>query len=696
MIPAGERVCKLRFFILNIAALFFCFLAAGQPGLLNNLPAVLDNDHPDYIACKLRQEASVKSSLCRLPENKQDWEKYKTVLKEEIIKRTGAILGQNLSLNMKVTGSVSGKGFTVKNILFQTRPEIYATANLYIPDGEGKFPAVLVMMGHSPNGRFYKNYQAVALNLVSHGYVTLCIDPWGAGERTTKHGIFEDHGDENNLGSALLDVGETLMGLQITDNVRAVDLLCSLPYVDSEKIGATGSSGGGNQTMWLSALDERVKAAVPVVSAGTFESYMLGSPCICEVLPGGLNVTEEAGILALIAPRAVKLVNHAQDNNLSFLPVEMKRSLKDAQPVFKMLNAEKNISCQVFDLPHGYFPEDREVMLGWFDLWLKGIGAGSPVQSFLPDTISTEKLMTYASGKRDSSIISTEVFSKRKGIELRNVFLVNDSFETESKRTELRNLLGVNEKSLLLQAHSCSSVNGWERLALEISDGKVLPVLMKEPANNSGQYMIICSTAGKNSIPSELIGKYAKSGAGIALIDLSGIGESSSAETLKHDSNGNLRTLSRSELWLGRTLIGDWEEELEVLTQYLESECKAQKVSVDGTKEAGLAALFMAALKGNIDSLILRDIPISYLFDTRENIDYFSMAIHIPGILKWGDVSLAAALSGINISLINPVTMSGREPDEIELNQFKSESEQFRKKCRTGGSIDFSFSTSTN
>ena len=57
---------------------------------------------------------------------------------------------QNLPLNLKETGSVKMNGYTIKNIAFQTRPGVYATANLYIPDGQGKFPAVIVMMGHSP------------------------------------------------------------------------------------------------------------------------------------------------------------------------------------------------------------------------------------------------------------------------------------------------------------------------------------------------------------------------------------------------------------------------------------------------------------------------------------------------------------------------------------------------------------------
>ena len=175
------------------------------------------------------------------------------------------------------------KGYSIKNIAFQTRPGIYATANLYIPEGKGKFPGVIVMMGHYPGGRLYDKYQSVGITLALNGYVSLCIDPWGAGERTTIHGVFEDHGDENNLGLPLMNIGESLMGMQITDNIRGVDLLCSLPYVD-RKILVRPDQVVAETKPCGTAMDERIKAAVPVVSAGTFEAYVMGSPCICEVL----------------------------------------------------------------------------------------------------------------------------------------------------------------------------------------------------------------------------------------------------------------------------------------------------------------------------------------------------------------------------------------------------------------------------
>jgi hypothetical protein len=266
----------------------------------DSLPRVLAENHGDLIAGKLRLDAILKFAEHKLPDNLKDWEIYRIQLKNEIIKKAGVVFDHELPLNIKETGKIQMTGYSVKNIAFQTRPGIYATANLYIPDGNGPFPAVVHMLGHWTKGKIDSiGPQAVGHSLASNGYVCLTIDPWGSGERTTIHGIFEDHGDENSLGSSLMNIGETMMGVEISDNIRGVDLLCSLPYVDSKNIGATGASGGGNQTMWLASLDERIKAAMLVVSAGTFESHIMGSPCICEVMADALNFTEEAGLAGL-------------------------------------------------------------------------------------------------------------------------------------------------------------------------------------------------------------------------------------------------------------------------------------------------------------------------------------------------------------------------------------------------------------
>ena len=652
------------------------------------LPNVFTEPHGDLIESKLRQEAVLRFPLFQLPRTKNEWDTYRVKLKNEIIKKTGALVHQNLPLNLKETGSVKMKGYIIKNIAFQTRPGIYATANLYIPDGNGKFPAVIVMMGHSQEGRLYDKYQAVGITLALNGYLSLCIDPWGSGERTTIHGVFEDHGDENNLGIALMDIGEPLMGMLLTDNIRGVDLLCSLPYVDAQKIGATGASGGGNQTMWLTAMDERIKAAVPVVSAGTFEAYIMGTPCICEVLTDGLTFTEESAVLALIAPRAIKMCNHFKDDLQAFNPREMLRSYNNAKPVFEMLGAGNNIAYQTLDLTHGYWPEDRETMLGWFSLHLKGIGDGAPVKEIAFNVLPIEQLMVYAKGKRDPQVATTEAYCRQKGNELRAAFLHTKTFNAEAKRNELKNILRINEEPVLKKVHQYAQVNGWSRFALE-TDDKLIPVLLHAPAENAKEFAIVTSADGKEIISPGLMEGLIKAGSGIAVVDLSGTGETSSAALCSNDSIGRLRTLSKSCLWLGKTVMGEWVKELNVVTQFIHAKYKSAKLSIHGSKEAGLAGLYLAALVGNIENVTLQYAPLSYLFDNRDSVEYFSTAIHLPGILNWGDVSLAAALTGKNITSINPVSMSGQKISEDKLKEYKAEFEQVRKACGESGKTVF-------
>ncbi|MGI8638219.1 MAG: dienelactone hydrolase family protein, partial [Segetibacter sp.] len=579
----------------------------------DSLPTVLTNYHADLTEAKLRNEAVLQFGIHQLPNNLKDWKIVRQQLKSLIIKKSNVFIDHKLPLDIRETGTTVLKGYSIKNIAFQTRPGVYATANLYIPEGKGPFPGVINMQGHWRKGKVeHDGPQPVGHSLALNGYVCLSIDPWGSGERTTVHGDFEYHGA--NLGASLMNVGETLAGIQIADNMRGIDLLTSLSYVDAANIGATGASGGGNQTMWLAALDERVKAAMPVVSVGTFESYIMRSNCVCELVPDGFTFTEEAGVLALVAPRAVKMCNHVRDASPTFFPSEMLRSFNNAKPVFKLLGVENNISYQVIDQTHGYWPEDREAMLGWFDLHLKGIGSGSPKKEVPFDLLPEEKLMVYPVGKRDRAVISTDEYCKIRGSELRTLFLNANSFDVIEKKKELQNILRSNAKSGLKKIHTYTRLDGWERLALETTGDKLIPLLHIPPVNMSLGYIIIVDPQGKKNIPPHLLDEYKRKGVGIVIVDLSGTGELSSKENLR-DKSMVLHTLSRSELWLGKTIMGEWVQELGTVTDLLKSKYKAAKVGVDGSKEAGLAAIFSSATEGKTDYLVIRDAPLSYLFD---------------------------------------------------------------------------------
>lgn len=203
----------------------------------NSLPLVFPKYHSDLIESKLMYDARIKYNEHNLPDKLTDWEAYSKRLKEEITQRANIKLDSTLPFNYKSYKTIKRNNYTIEMIVFQTLPGVYATANLFIPDGDGPFPAVLHMLGHWRKGKIDNTgAQSVGHSLALNGYVCLSIDPWGAGERTTTHGDFEDHGDENNLGSFLMNLGEPLIGIEISENIRAVDLLSSLPYVDKNKI----------------------------------------------------------------------------------------------------------------------------------------------------------------------------------------------------------------------------------------------------------------------------------------------------------------------------------------------------------------------------------------------------------------------------------------------------------------------------
>ena len=89
--------------------------------------------------------------------------------------------------------------------------------------------------------------------------------------------------------------------------------------------------------MYLAAFDERVKAAVPVVSVGSYQSYVGGTNCICELIPDGLMICEESSLLALAAPNALMICNALHDINHTFHVSEAARSYTEAQKVYTAL-----------------------------------------------------------------------------------------------------------------------------------------------------------------------------------------------------------------------------------------------------------------------------------------------------------------------------------------------------------------------
>lgn len=684
-------------------------LKSGQ-GLVRDTAAgnaLKPDDQADHVAATLKLEAALKFRTLTLPDNETKWRQSASWLRKRLMELSGVKTYHGLDLDMHETGKIQKEGYAIHKIYFQTRPGVYATANLYVPDGSGPFPAVINMHGHWPDGKAGEMVQACAVSLALNGYVCLNIDAWGAGERTTTQGEAEYHGA--GLGASLMNVGETLLGSQVTDNMRGVDLLCSLPYVNSNLIGATGASGGGNQTMWLSALDTRIKASMPVVSVGTFQSYIMGSNCVCELMPAGLTCTEESGVLSLIAPRSIKICNGLLDPSPTFAPAQMLRSYENAKKIFALAGCPQNIQYQLLNTPHGYFPETRMVMLGWFNQRLKGSGADLVVPEKPFTLLPAKDLSVFARGNRSRDIATTVSFESRQIAKIESG-LLKKSFEKQQTKDDLRKLLMLSpfpdsiEKDLHKADVKTGKDQGWLKGQFMTKNGHLLAYDYLPPSKPDGRILVVCPPDSAGLEPGEafpkaytqryfqqLIDRYQGAGDGVLIAMLWDLGKEGSATG--RQVNGALplfHTEARAELWLGRTVMGEWVSDLKAIKDYLLQKMPDCHLDLAAGKELTVSALASAALYGDFNQLYLYQMPLDYTLKNAGEADFFNMAIHLPHYLNFGGASMLAALADkTKITFYAPLTLGGEALSVDRKNKFMQLYHHFAKVMRTYNTLLF-------
>ena len=607
----------------------------------------MNNAFPPPSVWRDPKDAGVFTKLTTFPD---DWESYRKTLRKKLWNCFGVKYDKSLPLDLKVIRTFTHEGVLLRGVTYQTRPGVYTTAMIYSPEnGKGPFPGIVGMHGHWQQGKLAARVQSRGFSLAKKGYVVISVDTFGSGERTTVHGEFEHHG--RTLGSSVFNLGETLMGCQIVDNMRAVDVLCALPEVDRKNIGATGASGGGNQTMYLAAMDDRIKAAVPVCSVGSYESYLFEANCCCETLPGGLEVTEMAGILALAAPRAMLICTGLYDVK-TFSPQEMLRSYDAALVVYKKLGAWEKFTYRIFNHGHAYSPLVREAMLGFFELHLKGKGHGMPMAEEPYTTLPEEKLLVFEPGKRPDEVCSLAAYMQKKGEALTEALYAKRSFAFEEEKKKLSNVLKLENALKVTSYTEPDAIDGWRRFQLEFNDKSVLPLVVREGGN---ELSVFTHLAGKAQIPMD---KLAGDNT-LALLDFSWTGELAPEPP---ERVSQFHQTARRYMWLGKTLIGRWTSELCAAVEFLAKLYPGKKITLHGCKETAIVSLFCSIFSDKVGKVIMEDAPVSYKFCTHS--DFYGMSFFIPGILKWGDIPLACAMTKAELAWITPRNQDGT-PAEI-------------------------------
>ncbi|MES2221748.1 MAG: acetylxylan esterase, partial [Acidobacteriota bacterium] len=280
-------VTRRKFLATNLTAAALSTLGIHRPGLAevetesqpgDEEPSRSNrdfwNDWPNYITRQMNQAREARRRMLATIQSKTQMEERNATVREQIWQLLGG-RPEETPLNPRITGTIQRNGYSIEKLIFESMPQIYVTANLYVPTtGKPPFPAILAPVGHSPNGKAAVRYQYTYQNLARKGYVVLTWDPFGQGERiqylqpgsnrTRFHAVSMEH---TQAGRPMILFGDGIAKYLAWDGIRGLDYLLTRTEIDPQKIGCTGQSGGGTMTMFLGALEPRIQAAVAIEGA---------------------------------------------------------------------------------------------------------------------------------------------------------------------------------------------------------------------------------------------------------------------------------------------------------------------------------------------------------------------------------------------------------------------------------------------
>lgn len=266
----------------------------------------------------------------------------------------------------EAAGVIEGKGYRIRKFRYEIVPGFQSVALLYEPTAlAGRVPAILNVNGHTRAGKAAEYKQKQSINFARQGMLALDLEWMQCGELDQRENY---HG----FGAHLDLVGMNGVGLFYLAMRRGLDFLDQHPNVDRSRLGMTGLSGGGWQTITLSALDERVAVSVPVAGfAGMVTSIehpeYIGDDF--EQNPTDFRDGQDyTHLVAMRAPRPTLLINNAEDECCFRAPIIQPHIFDDLRPFFALYGAGGKFAWHENVDPgtHNYQRDNREQAYRFF------------------------------------------------------------------------------------------------------------------------------------------------------------------------------------------------------------------------------------------------------------------------------------------------------------------------------------------
>ena len=318
-----------------------------------------------------------------------EWKRQQEKVRHTLAEIVGPF-PERTPLHARIVGTVEKADYRIENIVFESQPGFYVTSALFLPRHlSGPAPAVLYASGHAMSG-YRTGYMRTILNLVKKGFVVFAWDPISQGERlqylsdTGKPVVGGNNAEHTYMTQQAMLTGSSLARHVIWDGIRAVDYLLTRPEVDPKRLGMTGRSGGGFQSLYIGAFDERIYATAP-------ENHVTNSTRILQKIgprDGEQNLfhmfargIDHPDLLVARAPQPTLIVATAND---IFNIEGTRETFREVGKAYRALGSPETLMLVEDDAGHQSTTQNNEAIYAFFQKQLNHPGSAETEQVEMP------------------------------------------------------------------------------------------------------------------------------------------------------------------------------------------------------------------------------------------------------------------------------------------------------------------------
>jgi dienelactone hydrolase len=585
---------------------------------------------------------------------------------------------ESTPLNARTVGSFTRDGYKVEKVVYESRPELFIPANLYIPTtGKPPYPGVLFQMGHSLNGKAYDSYQRCCQALAKLGYLVLAFDPMGQGERTyypnaaLSRTRLRSADEEHTLpGKQLLLLGDTSSRFQVWDAIRSLDYLAAHPLVDPKRLASTGQSGGGTLTMLLMAVDDRLATAVVCsgntenVACANFNSPGSTDDAEQNLLDSGPVGFDRWDLFYPFAPKPLLITVSDKDKFGTYSPNYISNGWEEFQKlrkIYEVMGHGDRLAWADTPLPHGLSYDSRLQIYSWFARWLKGESA--PVTEEPAVNPEPEATIHVAeSGNVVKSFGGATPFTLNKAAAIQRTPMPLDRLLRIDRPTAPPRITVLRR----VPSHGVSI----EAVEIPSAPNVWLPAWLFLPANSDpSKPLILALESGGRNVrwhEGEMYQQLAQQGFTVCVPDVRGMGDLTPEFPRGAANHARSHQTEEDYAWsgiiLGKPLLGQRVTDILAAAAALRAHpgLSGRKLRLAAWGRLSLSALFAAALDPRIDDVYLSGTLLSYR-DVIETEEFRTpLADFVPGLLLHTDVpDVARSIAPRKVVLAGSVNAKG-------------------------------------